>query len=188
MCGNANSNGWWFRQAKTGVALSNADGALHKSAGNGLQQECNALSAISDDGVKLRVGMARITSGHNLVAAHVIHTLGPSSYKGVQSTDELQRSYTACLEQTRKLKVKTLALPAVSCGVFSFPADVGAAAAFAALEGWVVSVDSMGGWGGDDSPDDSTQQLPLERIDFMLYDEATFCAFVDAAYLRWPRS
>jgi O-acetyl-ADP-ribose deacetylase (regulator of RNase III) len=176
MCGNANPNGWWFRQAI--VAGGNADGAIHKSAGKCLQQECNALPPVADDGVRLKVGMARVTSGHELIASHIIHTLGPSAYNGIQSTNELQRSYTACLEQAHKLQVRTLALPAISCGVFAFPVDIGAAAAFSALESWVASVATR----------KAVDQPLLNHIEFVLYDEDTFCTFADAAYSRWPQS
>ena len=177
MCGNANAGGWWFRHAQRDKVLTNADGAIRRAAGPGLASECDALPNIGGSDVKLRVGTARTTSGHGLDADHVIHTLGPGSHAGKGSVDELRRTFAACYAQADRLCAGSLALPAVSCGVFAFPPAIGATGA---LESVATYAAGWAGGSGDADPDGA-----LERIEFALYDEAVFNAFADAAQLRW---
>jgi len=173
MVGNANTSGWWFRKAKSGHVRSNADGALRTAAGSGLALECAELPPISADGTKLRVGMARVTGAHNLAADHVIHVLGPSSHTAPNSLEDLQRAYTSCFEHADKLHVSTLALPAISCGVYAFPFEIGALAAFRSLDRWSETAAASEG-GGD-----------LKAIEFALLDEGAFTTFADMAHAIW---
>lgn len=90
------------------------DGAIHRAAGNGLLEECRKLGGCP-------VGEARITRGYNLPAAHVIHTVGPV-YSGKKDDEEMLRScYTCCLSLAEKNGIKSIAFPAISCGVYGYP-------------------------------------------------------------------
>ena len=71
-----------------------------------------------------QTGQAKITGGYNLSARYVIHTVGPVWFGGGQNEPDLLAS---CYRQSLKLAVqhqlKTIAFPAISCGVYRFPVD-----------------------------------------------------------------
>jgi O-acetyl-ADP-ribose deacetylase len=92
------------------------DGAIHRAAGPGLLAECRALGGCP-------TGQARITGGYNLPARHVIHTVGPV-YSGKAEDARLLRScYFHSLELAVANKVRTIAFPAISCGVYGYPIE-----------------------------------------------------------------
>ncbi len=91
------------------------DGAIHQAAGPGLLEECRALGGCE-------TGQAKITSGHNLRAQWVIHTVGPVWQGGDQKEDELLAGcYRNSLALARQYSLKTIAFPAISTGVYGFP-------------------------------------------------------------------
>ncbi|MBF0245235.1 MAG: O-acetyl-ADP-ribose deacetylase [Planctomycetes bacterium] len=91
------------------------DGAIHKAAGEGLLRECQTLGGCP-------TGSARITGGYRLPARHVIHTVGPVWRGGSFGEEVLLAScYRACLELALKHGLRSLAFPAISCGVYGFP-------------------------------------------------------------------
>lgn len=93
------------------------DGAIHIAAGPGLLEECRLL-----DGCP--VGEVKITQGHNLKARYIIHTVGPVWRGGAHDEHMLLAScYRNVMEAAASLKVNTLAIPAISTGVYSFPAN-----------------------------------------------------------------
>jgi O-acetyl-ADP-ribose deacetylase (regulator of RNase III) len=93
------------------------DGAIHIAAGPELLKECRLLKGCA-------VGEAKITKGYNLRAKYVIHTVGPIWRGGAEDEHMLLAScYRNVLTAAASLKVNTLAIPAISTGVYSFPAD-----------------------------------------------------------------
>lgn len=93
------------------------DGAIHRAAGPELVAECRMLHGC-------KTGDAKITKGYRLKAAHVIHTVGPVWNGGTQGEDDLLAScYRRAMELCGKHKLTSVAFPAISTGVYRFPAD-----------------------------------------------------------------
>lgn len=93
------------------------DGAIHRAAGPQLLAECRGLNGCE-------VGEAKITKGYNLPARYVIHTVGPVWGGGKRHEAMLLADcYRNSLELAAKHRVKTIAFPAISTGVYRFPPD-----------------------------------------------------------------
>jgi O-acetyl-ADP-ribose deacetylase (regulator of RNase III) len=91
------------------------DGAIHRAAGPELVRECRLLGGC-------RTGEAKITRGYRLAARWVIHTVGPVWQGGDADEDALLAScYDESLKIARDRELRTVAIPAVSTGVYRFP-------------------------------------------------------------------
>jgi O-acetyl-ADP-ribose deacetylase (regulator of RNase III) len=105
------------------------DGAIHRAAGPRLLAACREVPEVRP-GVRCPTGEARITPGFELAAKYVIHTVGPVWYGGSSGEDELLAScYRASLALAAQHAVRTIAFPAISCGVYHFPVERAAAIA-----------------------------------------------------------
>ena len=96
------------------------DGAIHRAAGPELLKECETLGSCD-------TGSAKITRGYRLKAKHVIHAVGPVWHGGGSDEEALLAGcYRTALDLAAAHKVSSLAYPAISTGIYHFPADLAA--------------------------------------------------------------
>jgi O-acetyl-ADP-ribose deacetylase len=96
------------------------DGAIHRAAGPELLAECRTL-----DGCE--TGSAKITRGYRLKARHVIHAVGPVWGGGDKDEEALLAGcYRTALDLAAANRLQTIAYPAISTGIYRFPADLAA--------------------------------------------------------------
>jgi O-acetyl-ADP-ribose deacetylase (regulator of RNase III) len=130
------------------------DGAIHRAGGPAILEECRLLGGCE-------TGDAKATTGGRLPARCVIHTVGPVWQGGRQGEDELLVScHRRSLEVARELVARTVAFPAISCGVYAFPVERAAPIAIAAVREH-----------GHD----------IDLVRFVLFGDETYEAFAAAA-------
>jgi O-acetyl-ADP-ribose deacetylase (regulator of RNase III) len=126
------------------------DGAIHRAAGKELLVECKKLNGCT-------TGEAKLTSGYNLPAKYIIHTVGPVWNRGNYNEDELLAS---CYRNSLKLAVengiKSIAFPAISTGVYSFPLERAAK----------IAIDEVIKFLNDNDE--------IEKIIFVAFDDTTY--------------
>ena len=128
------------------------DGAIHRAGGPAILAECRRLGGCEP-------GDAKATTGGELAARFVIHTVGPVWRGGGSGEPDLLAScHRRSLEVAQELGARTVAFPAISCGVFGYPPAHAAGVAVGAVRG---------------------HQLDLVR--FVLFDDDTYDAFARAA-------
>lgn len=134
------------------------DGAIHRAAGPELLEACRKVPEVRP-GVRCPTGEARITPGFGLRARHVIHTVGPV-YRGRPADAALLGSaYRSALELAVEHGLRSVAFPAISCGVYGYPLDEAAAIS--------ISVVGSNAWG---------------------LDEVRFVLFTDDVLAAWKRA
>ena len=113
------------------------DGAIHRVAGSKLLEECRTLGGCP-------TGEAKITNGYGLKARYVIHTVGPVWHGGGGGEKQLLAScYRRSMELARDHELKSIAFPAISTGVYRFPAVGAAEIAVATVTEFLASDDSI---------------------------------------------
>lgn len=128
------------------------DGAIHRAAGPAVLEECRRLGGCA-------TGDAKPTTAGELSARWVIHTVGPVWRGGDDGEQELLAScHRRALEVAGDLGARTVAFPAISCGVYGYPVERAAG----------VALDAVRGHG-------------LELVRFVLFDEPAYDAFARAA-------
>ena len=112
------------------------DNAIHTYAGIRLRLACNKIM----QGKEEEVGKAKITLAYNLPSKYVIHTVGPivRGKLNDKEKDELKNCYISCLDLARENNIKTIAFPAISTGVFSFPKDDASKIAVSTVRDYLV--------------------------------------------------
>ena len=133
------------------------DGAIHKAAGPKLLKECKMLNGCE-------TGDAKITLAYNLNVEYIIHTVGPI-WRGGSYDEELYlaSAYMRCLEVAKEHKIRSLAFPSISTGVYNYPL---AKAAHVAL---FMVINYL-------------RQHPgcFDLVEWVLFDDYTYKAYEDA--------
>ena len=113
------------------------DGAIHRAAGGKLLEECRILNGCE-------TGQSKITKGYNLPAKYVIHTVGPIWRGGNSNERELLKScYTTALNLAKENGIKSIAFPAISCGVYRFPLEEACKIATETVREFIIKNDCL---------------------------------------------
>ncbi len=129
------------------------DGAIHRAAGPELLAECRTLGGCP-------TGQAKITRAYRLPAKHVIHTVGPVWNGGKRGEPGLLAScYRASFKLALEHHLKTIAFPAISCGVYGYPLE----------QAVVVAV--------RESAEFVAQHGDIERVIFACFDRTTLAVY-----------
>ena len=134
------------------------DGAIHRAGGPSILAECGKLRRTAfPDG--LPTGRAVATGGGDLPARWVIHTVGPVYSASEDRSQLLASCHSESLRVASELGARTVAFPAISTGVYGYPADLAAPVAVGAIR------------------DASLEAPPVELVRFVLFDAATLEAY-----------
>jgi O-acetyl-ADP-ribose deacetylase (regulator of RNase III) len=118
------------------------DGAIHRRGGKAILDECRALRA-GELGGGLPTGQAVATTAGNLSARWVIHTVGPVYSRGVDRRELLVSSYRESLRVAAELGARSIAFPAISAGIYGWPADDAARVAITTVKTANSSLDDV---------------------------------------------
>lgn len=136
------------------------DGAIHRAAGPDLVHECRLLGGC-------KTGQAKMTKGYRLPARYVLHTVGPVWRGGENGEPELLAScYRSCFALAEKHEIRTLAFPAISCGIFGYPVE---AATEIAVRETIAALD---------------KNSSIERVTFACFNDEICAAYNDVLERR----
>lgn len=133
------------------------DGAIHRAAGRELLAECRTLNGC-------KTGEAKITSAYKLTCKYVIHTVGPI-YRGGNSGEPqlLANAYKNSMKLTLQNKIRTIAFPSISTGIYSYPLEEAAEIAIKTVNDFYLE-----------------HQNEFDCIRFVLFDSRTKQAYDNA--------
>jgi O-acetyl-ADP-ribose deacetylase len=119
------------------------DGAIHRKGGPKILEECRLIRKnVWPDG--LPTGKAVITSGANLKAKHVIHTVGPVWFGGFHVESELlKQAYKNSLRLAVQNKIRTIAFPSISTGAYGYPVEEASAVAVKTIMDFLEKEDKL---------------------------------------------
>ena len=139
------------------------DGAIHRTAGPELYEECKALGGCN-------TGAAKITRGYRLKARHVIHAVGPVWRDGTHHEPALLANcYWQSLRLAEQLELHSIAFPAISCGVYGYPLQQAARVAVTETVAW-----------------EKSRKVP-KRIVLVAFNDATFKTYQQLLAQAWPQ-
>jgi len=130
------------------------DGAIHRAGGEAILEECKRI--VAQHG-RLPTGKAVITTGGNLQARYVIHTVGPIWQGGGRNEAELLSSaYYECLKLATEHKLASISFPSISTGAYGYPVDEAAKIAVSTVVSFL-----------------KRQATSLKEVVFVLFDSRT---------------
>jgi len=132
------------------------DGAIHRAGGPSIMGECRKIG-------ECPTGQAVITTGGNLKARYVIHTVGPIYRDGIRGEEkQLASAYRESLKLAQKKGIRSLSFPSLSTGAYGYPLDEAAAIALKTVVGFIR-----------ENPD-------FDRIGFVLFGRLSYEAYEKA--------
>jgi len=136
------------------------DGAIHRAGGPAILEECKQIVAESG---RCPTGHAVITTGGNLAAKYVIHTVGPVWHGGAEDEPALLASaYRSSLARATENGLATVSFPSISTGAFGYPVAEAAKVALETVADYVAAA-------------------PLDEVRFVLFSESDFDTYRTAA-------
>jgi len=137
------------------------DGAIHRAGGPAILEECKQIVARQG---RLPTGQAVITTGGNLKARYVIHTVGPVWHGGTGNEAELLRSaYYECLRLATENELASLSFASISTGAYGYPVDEAAKTAVNTVISFLKE-----------------QATSLREVVFVLFDSRTYQSYCSA--------
>ncbi|MFC1967177.1 O-acetyl-ADP-ribose deacetylase [Chloroflexota bacterium] len=136
------------------------DGAIHRAGGASILEECKEIVARQG---RLPTGQAVITTGGNLKARHVIHTVGPVWHGGARGEAELLASaYRESLKLAAANNLASVAFPSISTGAYGYPVEKAAIVALKTVAAFLEEATS------------------IKEVFFVLYDDRAYHAYAAA--------
>jgi O-acetyl-ADP-ribose deacetylase len=137
------------------------DGAIHRAGGPAILEECKKIVARQG---RLPSGKAVITTGGNLQAQYVIHTVGPIWHGGSgNEADLLSSAYYECLKLATANKLASIAFPSISTGAYGYPVDEAAKIAVSTIVSFLKK-----------------EATSLKDVVFVLFDSLTYQSYRSA--------
>ena len=138
---------------------SGVDGAIHRAGGTAILEECKQI--ITRQG-RLPTGKAVITTGGNLPAKWVIHTVGPKWIVGLNNEAELLSSaYLESLKLAEHYQLRSISFPSISTGIYHYPLDQAAEIALSTVISFLES-----------------EAVSVEKVVFVLFNDQTYEAYL----------
>jgi len=137
------------------------DGAIHQAGGPAILEECKQIVAKQG---RLPTGKAVITTGGNLKARYVIHTVGPIWHGGNgNEADLLESAYYECLKLAAESNLASISFPSISTGAYGYPVNEAARIAVSTVVSFLKE-----------------QATSIKEVVFVLFDSRTYESYRSA--------